>query len=302
MLPARAASFFGDSLAFVVLSLRVAEGDRPTTMTVLFIAFSLPLFLLSGVAGRLVDEHDSRRLLVAAGSLQVVASLGLVIAPNMASIVGCVLLLQVGQAVTGPTWAALVPRIVGDALVGRAVGLQQTLSAMAGLAGAAVGGVLYDAAGYRFTMLLDTTTFAVLVLVGASVHTRRGRRYDIATSPDHDGGTQLADHVMSGRQFIVRDPLLRLLAPALLSTVLVTRPPEQTRGRVLAAITGISRGFSVVAMVLGGVAGQYLGARTTFVVCGVLSVAVSGVVLRSRRAVDEPNALVETAGAASRTP
>lgn len=75
---------------------------------------------------------------------------------------------------------------------------------------------------------------------------------------------------------------------ALLSAVLVTRPPEHMRGRVLASITGISRGFSVVAMVLGGMAGQYLGARTTFVLCGVLSVAVSGLVLRARRAVVEP--------------
>ncbi|MEJ7774680.1 MAG: hypothetical protein WKF72_07685, partial [Nocardioidaceae bacterium] len=68
VLPARALSFFGDSIAFVVLSLRISESEQPALMTLLFIAFALPLFALSGVAGRLVDEHDSRRLLVGAGA------------------------------------------------------------------------------------------------------------------------------------------------------------------------------------------------------------------------------------------
>lgn len=365
VLPARALSFFGDSIAFVVLSLRISESEQPALMTLLFIAFALPLFALSGVAGRLVDEHDSRRLLVGAGALQVVASLGLVMAPNVPAMLGCVLLLQTGQAVTGPTWAALVPRIVGDALVGRAVGLQQTLSAMAGLAGAAVGGVLYDLLGYSVTLLLDTATFASLVVVAETVRTRRGRRYDVVTGHGANSADRDADAAISGRQFILKDSLLRLLVPALclfilaaeatnvvevflitddlgasaamygvamaaymlgqisgpllagrvlgdasrigwtaasaavigvamvvngvspsiwlvvgvlvvagvaggalnalIGVMLVTRPPEHLRGRVLAAVSGISRGFSVVAMVLGGVAGQYLGARMTFV-------------------------------------
>ncbi len=77
----------------------------------------------------------------------------------------------------------------------------------------------------------------------------------------------------------------------------LTRPPEHLRGRVLAAITGTSRGFSVIAMVLGGMAGQYVGARTTFVVCGLVSVAVSVVVLRGRTAVgEEPVSTSEVLG------
>ena len=104
VIPARAVSFFGDSLALVVLSLEVARSDRPILMTLLLVAFSLPMFLLAPVAGRLVDEHDSRTLLVAAGTLQVVASLGLVWGPNPVALLGFVLLLQAGQSVTAPTW------------------------------------------------------------------------------------------------------------------------------------------------------------------------------------------------------
>lgn len=389
VLPARAVSYFGDSVAFVVLSLEIAKSDRPALMTLLFVAFSLPLFALSSVAGRLVDEHDSRHLLVAAGSVQVVASLGLVWGPNVWAIVGFVLLLQVGQSVTGPTWASLVPRIVGEGQVGKAIGLQQSLSSLAGLGGAAVGGVLYAALGYHATLLVDTTTFAVLVVAGAVVRTRRGRRYDTERGLG-DEAARLVDASVSGRSAIFGDSLLRLLVPALwlfivvleatnvvevflvtgdlhasaslyglvmaammlgqivgpvlagrvsedlgrvswagysaaaigvlvavigvsptiwlvlplfvvtgvaagalnalVSTMIVTRPPEHLRGRVLATLNGTARGFSVLAMVLGGVAGQFLGARTTFVVCGVLGVLTAVVLFRSRRGLAVPAA------------
>ncbi len=391
VLPARAISFFGDSLALVVLSLQVAKSDQPMLMTVLFIAFSLPLFALAPIAGRIVDEHDSRQLLVAAGAVQVIASLGLVWGPNFATIVVFVLLLQVGQSITGPTWAAVVPRIVGDALVGNAVGLQQSLSALAGLAGAAVGGVLFDVLGYHVTLLIDTTTFALLVVVGAAVRTRRGRRYDDRANSDADHTARDRDVRLTGRQYIFTDGLLKLLVPALwlfivaleatnvveiflitddlgasatvygvtmaammlgqivgpvlagriaadvrrvvwtgacagalgvlvttiglspsvwlviplttvcgvaggalnalIFTLVVTRSPEHMRGRVLATLNGTARGFSVLAMVLGGLSGQWLGARATFVVCGVLALLVAGLVVRSKAGLAEEQVL-----------
>jgi MFS family permease len=73
---------------------------------------------------------------------------------------------------------------------------------------------------------------------------------------------------------------------ALIGTLVVMRPADQVRGRVLATLNGTARGFSVIALVLGGLGGQLLGARTTFVTCGLLSVLVSLVVLRSRSAAE----------------
>lgn len=178
VMPARAVSFLGDAITLIVLALKIAETDQPLRITVVYAAFALPLFALAPWAGRIVDEYDSRLVLVLAGSLQVVGSLGLVLAPTFGAIVGAVLVLQIGQSVTQPAWSALVPRIVGDDLVGKAMGLQQSLTAAAGLAGAAVGGALYAALGYRDAILCDTVTFALLVVVGGLVRTRRGRRYD----------------------------------------------------------------------------------------------------------------------------
>jgi len=161
--PARAVSVFGDSVAFVALSIRVAESGDPARMTMLLLAFAVPVFALSGWAGRLVDEHDSHRLLVAAGLVQVAGSAGLVWGPNLPAMLGFLIVLQLGQAVTGPTWGALVPRIVDEAVVGKAVALQQTAAAAAGLAGTAVGGILFDTLGYHWTMTLDTISFTTLV-------------------------------------------------------------------------------------------------------------------------------------------
>jgi MFS family permease len=383
VIPARALSYFGDSLALIVLSLKIAETDRPTLMTLMMIAFALPLFVLAPISGRLVDEYDSRLVLVGAGALQVVASLGLVLSGNVAAILGFVLLLQVGQSVSAPAWGALVPRIVGPELIGKAIGLQQSLAGLAGLGGAAAAGVLYDVLGYHLTLAIDTATFATLVAVAALVKTRRGRRYDAAEPIDSQSPAPI-EAAQSGWQFIKGDALLRLLFPALwlfvlsaeatnvvevflirddlgataavygaviaafmlgqiagpllagrvrgeparvvwtaisaavigalviaigvsptvwivlplfvvvgvaggalnalLATVLVTRTPDHVRGQVLAALSGTSRGFSVLAMVLGGLSGQLLGARPTFVICGALSVFVSLIVLRTRRA------------------
>ena len=95
--------------------------------------------------------------------------------------VGFVLLLQAGQSVTAPTWGALVPRIVGDELVGKAMGLQQSLSASPVWRGAAAGGVLFDAhrlprdnVDRHRDVRLARHRRALLV------RTRRGRRYDAA--------------------------------------------------------------------------------------------------------------------------
>jgi MFS family permease len=386
VLPARALSFLGDSLAFVLISLQLAKSDDPAVMAAYFIAFSLPLFVMSPVAGRVIDEFDSRLVLAVAGVVQVVASLGLVWGPSIPAILGFVVLLQVGQAFTGPSWAALVPRIVGDELVGKAIGLQQSLAGLAGLAGAALGGVLYDVLGYHETMLLDTVTFGGLVLTALMVQTRRGRRFDVTSgnAAAHDSTRDTS--ISAGLRFIRHNSLLRLLIPALMlfivsaeaanvvevflitddlgataatyglamaalmvgqiigpllagrvstderrisstaaaaggigaalvavglapnawvtlplfvicgvcggalnthiPTLTVKRTPELIRGRVLSLMMGGSRGFSVLAMVLGGVAGQFLGARGTFVVCGGLSLAVALVVLRSRRGLE----------------
>jgi MFS family permease len=214
VMPARALSFLGDAMAIVALALRTAQGNQPLRLTVLFAAFALPLFLLASWAGRIVDEHDSRRVLTVGGGEQVLGALGLVLAPDFMTLIAAVVVVQVGQSVTQPGWSALVPRIVGDAMVGTAMGIGQALSAVAGLAGSAAGGLLYGLLGYRGTILVDTATFAVLTLVGLSVRTRRGHRYDHAAAAQPPGQAD-REPATSGWRYCRTDRVLRLLVPAL---------------------------------------------------------------------------------------
>jgi MFS family permease len=383
VVPARAVSFLGDSITFVVLLLKVSEAEQPLRLTVLLAAFSLPLFLMTPVAGRIVDEFDSRTVLVVAGSVQVAASLALALAQTFAALVVAMVVLQTAQSVTAPAWSALVPRIVGEDLIGPAVGIQQSLVGLTGLAGAAIGGIMYDRLGYTRTMLIDTATFALLVAVAAAVRTRRGRRYDARAEAADTSAHDESSHSSGGGLAIVRaDAVLRVVIPALclfvlgiesinvvevflvrddlggsatayglisaawmlgqaigpllagrvaddraritvtacsaagigvlvaliglspalwpmfplyavagllagalngcLSTLVVTRSAEAARGRVIAVLVGATRGCSAAAMIIGGMLGALLGARTTFVIGGALAGVVALLALRAR--------------------
>ena len=256
VLPGRAITYLGDSLALVVLSLEISSTGEPLRMSMLLAAFSLPLFLFAGVAGRVVDEFDSRLLLVTAGFLQVGASIGLILTPTFPWLLVFVALLQVGQSITGPTWGALVPRIVGHDLLGVAVGTQQALSATAGLAGAGLAGVLYDLIGYEATLVFTTGMFAVTIGVGALVHTRRGRRYyRIERDQDNQVG---------GWHYIAREPVLALLVPAMWAFILVaeaTNVVEIFLVRNEVGASASSYGLLSALSMAGAIAGPFLAGR-----------------------------------------
>ena len=100
-------------------------------MTALLASFGLPIVLLMGVAGRIADRYDSRRILVLGGTLQAGAAAGLAVADDLVATCVLVLLVQSAHAVLQPTWSALVPRVAGEALAGRLIALQQGLAAVA---------------------------------------------------------------------------------------------------------------------------------------------------------------------------
>jgi MFS family permease len=75
-----------------------------------------------------------------------------------------------------------------------------------------------------------------------------------------------------------------------LGALMMTRTTDADRGKVGSAMNGISRFFSITALMLGGLVGSLVGPRTTFViggVAGMLVIAAAAVWLR-RRAVRDP--------------
>lgn len=369
VLPARALSYAGDSIAMIALMLRVSDGHGPAAVTALLLAFAVPTVVMIPFAGRIVDGFDSRTVLVWSGLLQVVAGVGLAFVHDLVNTLALVCVLQIGQAVAGPAWGALIPRIVGEELVGRTTGTSQALIGVATLAGSAAGGFLVGWVGSRGALLVDAATFLALVVVAQLVRTRR--RPEPGAARERGG-------VSAGLRAIFGDDILKILVPALwmfvvvgeavnvvevflitgelglgpalygaagaatgagailgawysgrlngdrartvavvvgtaaigassvlmglagnlvtlligaatigvgsgllnaaTSALVVTRTAEAVRGRVIAALNGTVRSFSILAMLLGGLAGALLGPRGTFVTCGVACMVAAAIV------------------------
>jgi MFS family permease len=75
-------------------------------------------------------------------------------------------------------------------------------------------------------------------------------------------------------------------ASAALGPLYVLRPADADRGKVLAAISGVSRAGSIVALGLGGLVGSLLGPRATFVGGSVCALLVVGGLALSLRGLD----------------
>lgn len=197
---ARAISFFGDMAATFALVLRMqAHGAGAGAVAVLLIADLAPIALLTGVAGRLVDRYDNRRLLLATSLAQagVCAVLVTVTAPG--AVLALVALLGAGQAINLATWQALLPAVAGPHDLSRAVSRAQAAMTVAGIAAPPVSSLLTGSVGAGAALLVDTATF--FVITAAALLLRTGR---VESSPAA-GLTKME----GGLAIVRRDPVLR---------------------------------------------------------------------------------------------
>src|SRR5690349_11042820 len=142
-LTGRVVSTFGDGVALVALTLRLqADGAHPYEVGLLLAAGVIPQLVLARPIGRLVDAHDSRRLLVGGGVIEVAATVPLIVLHSVAAIVLLVAILGAAASMTGATWSALMPRVVGEDHLAQAVSAQQSLSILVLVGAPAVGGLL----------------------------------------------------------------------------------------------------------------------------------------------------------------
>ena len=195
---AKAVSFFGDEVATFALVLRLqAHGAGAAEVAALLMANLAPIVLLAGVAGRVVDRYDNRRLLVVSSLLQaaVCGSMLLVSAPF--ALLTLVALLGAGQAVNGAAWQALLPALAGPGELSRAVSRSQAANTAAGIAGPALSGVLTGWLGVAAALSVDAGTFLVVTL--AALLLRVGRSHVRRPGVRMEGGLSI----------VRRTPLLR---------------------------------------------------------------------------------------------
>jgi MFS family permease len=162
---AQVVSFMGDWFTFVALAGMIKDATGSAFLVSLaYVSFSLPSFLVSPIAGPIVDRFDRRKLLLLMSALQAVAALGLLTATpdRIWPLFAFQCTISALAAFVKPAIDAGVPNLARDpdefrkanALFGSTWGVMLAL-------GAALGGVFSQAFGREAAFVADAVSFAV---------------------------------------------------------------------------------------------------------------------------------------------
>lgn len=249
----RAVSFLGDEVALLAMAFRAKDELGHFGVAAILIAGALPLLVLAPVSGLLVDRVRTRPLLVAVASAQAAVCVGLAWS-STAMLVPLVALLACGTSIASPAWAALLPTIVRDDQLSRAMGIVQSASACAGIAGPFAGGVLVASFGFHVPLLADAASFAVLAVVAAVL------RVDRVPAVGH--AALSVREAMAGIRVCASHPVIRsllVLATCLVLTLGVVNVVEIYF--ITTALHAGPRGYGLLGLAMG----------TGMVVAGALS-------------------------------
>jgi MFS family permease len=169
-----AISSIGDFVAVMALALRANETWMGFGVSVVFIALWLPIVLLAGHAGLIVDRFETRAVAIAASLFQFAVAACLALATgSIALILALTVLLGFGAAVGQSAEFALVPLLAGGRSLSRANGLVESARSVGIAVGPLVGGVLAGSIGTRPALLVDAASFLLIAGALASLGIRR---------------------------------------------------------------------------------------------------------------------------------
>jgi MFS family permease len=134
----------------------------------------VPTIAAAGLAGRVADSVDSRRVLVTASVAQACCCVPLIFVHQVAAMIALVALLGTGAAFSQATWQALIPRVAGEENIGAATALQQAAFTVSLILAPAVAGILAGLFGTGVPLTLDAVTFGAMAVAALVVRTRRG--------------------------------------------------------------------------------------------------------------------------------
>jgi MFS family permease len=276
---AKSLSWLGDLVAEVALVLRLqSHGYGAGAVAALLTANALPIVLLSGVVGRVVDRIDNRRLLVLSSLGQAAVCSLLAFAGPAPMVLGLVALLGAGQSVNSACWQALLATVAeGDALPA-AIGRAQAGQTVAGIAAPALSGLLVGQYGARVPLLLDAAAYLVVAGIAFAIATRR------IVAAAGDGAAPRGGLAIVRADGVLR-PLFVLVALfVLLGCMVNVVDVFLVRGTLHASTTwyGIAGAAFSVGMLAGAVSGGRLRgastlARAFVTACFVLSLGLVAV-------------------------
>lgn len=163
-----AVSLAGDGVYVVALAWQVYDiSNSPTALSLVGVAWALPLGAFVLVGGVITDRVERRRVMIAADVLRACAAsaIGVLIltgAIELWHLIALAAVFGTGEAFFGPAFMSVVPQIVPRDLLLQANSLDQFVRPFAFLlVGPALGGWLVATVGPGQAFLLDAGTFVV---------------------------------------------------------------------------------------------------------------------------------------------
>jgi MFS family permease len=177
-----------------------------TFVGILFFAQLGPLLFMANLGGVLADVVDRRKLLIITQVEQLVlsgvlAGLATTGNPSRVGLVACVFAIGVGNSLSAPAIAAILPTLVPKADLPGAVSLQSVQMNLSRVIGPAIGAVIYSRTSAAPVFALNAATYLFAV---AGVVLARYRPY----APGEVEETGLA-RLLSGFRLAWQDPLIR---------------------------------------------------------------------------------------------
>jgi MFS family permease len=166
-----AVSLLGDGVYIVAIAWQVYElSDTPTALSLIGVAWTLPMAAFLLVGGVVSDRIDRRRIMIAtdlvrAFAVSVIAALSLTGVLELWHLFLLAVVFGTGDAFFGPAFNSTVPQIVPQRLLVEANSLDQFIRPfMMALAGPALGGLTVAALGAGAAFALDAGSFVLSAL------------------------------------------------------------------------------------------------------------------------------------------
>jgi MFS family permease len=158
----RGVSYLGDAIALVALYLRLAHGSHASwAIAALSVAASLPLVVLSPIAGFIIDHTPAKRLLILLCLCEGAVCVGIGLWHATVVTIGLMALLSCFVAFSFPGYSALVPRIAGEENITAANSTMQSVQGIAAVAGPGLGGLLVGLIGQSWPLYFDAISFGL---------------------------------------------------------------------------------------------------------------------------------------------
>ena len=185
--------FLDTQILFVAFNdIKASFPDVSTTaMSWVLSGYTLVFAALLVPAGRLADRWGRRSVFLWGLALFTIASAACGLAPSAGLLIVARLLQAVGAAAITPTSLALVLRATPRERVPIAVAIWGSMGAVAAAFGPTLGGLLVDAAGWRWVFFVNLPVCLVAIVAGRRV-LEESREADPGPFPDLVGSALLA--------------------------------------------------------------------------------------------------------------